>query len=419
MKRAALIMGLLMIVISIRAQSSLSIDECYTLARQNYPLIQQHELLLKSKAYSLATIAKGYLPQVSINGQATYQSDVTEVPIRLPGVDVPSISKDQYKLYGEVSKSLYDGGLLRNQKATVESNAQIEESKLEVELYKLKERINQLYFGILMIDEQLKQSEIVKKDIQLGLARINGSIEQGAALKSSADILKVELLKANQRSIELKSSREAFVSMLTLFINQPISEATEFVRPANPVITEEIKRPELLLFKSQLGLIDVQKQSIRSRSMPKIGLFVQGGYGRPALNMLRNEFDFYYIGGVRLTWSLSGLYTRNRENAILDINRNLIYVHQKTFLFNTNFSLKQQQSEVTKLQELVKTDDEIITLRMRIKSTALPQMENGVIGTSDYLREVNAEDQARQTHLLHEIQLLMAQYNQQSTSGNL
>lgn len=398
---------------------SLTIEACYTWAEENYPLVKQRDLILKSKEYSIDNAMKGYLPQLSINGQATYQSAVTQVPVALPGAEVPRLSKDQYKVYAEINQTIYDGGAIRQLKNTHEVNAKVEEQKLKVELYAIKERINQLYFGILTADEQLRQNELLQSDLQLGIRKTQAAIDNGTAFKSNADALKAELLKANQRTTELEATRLAYLDMLGLFINQSLNENTVLIRPQQLSISNEITRPELSLYDYQRKSIDVQYQQLQVKNNPKLSLFVQGGYGRPALNMLSNDFEAYYIGGVRLSWSLGGLYTLKKEKALLDNSRGTIGLQQETFLFNTNLTSRQQHADITRLQDLLASDGEIITLRESVKKASAAQLENGVITSNDYLREVNAEDQARQTKILHEIQWLLAQYNHQTTTGGL
>ncbi len=397
---------------------SLTIEECYTLAAQNYPLVKQRELITKSNEYSLQNLSKGYLPQLTVVGQATYQSKVTQVPIELPGMTVPTLSKDQYKFYGEVNQTLFDGGVIKQQKITQEANSAVEQQKLEVELYKIRERINQLFFGILLVDEQLKQTELLKTDIQLGLKKTAAAIENGTAMKSNADVLRAEMLNADQRTTELKAARMAYADMLSLFINKPLSVDAQLEKPKTPVVTDEVNRPELTLYNYQNKTVDAQYKMLTARNLPRLNLFVQGGYGRPALNMLSNEFESYYLGGVRLNWSLSGLYTMKKDKALLDLSRRNIEVQKETFLFNTNYTLKQQSAEVNKYNQLLTSDDQIVSLRASVKNTAVVQLENGMINTNDYLREVNAEDKARQSKIVHEIQLLMAKYAQQTTTGN-
>lgn len=415
--KTRLLLLLLLYSGAVSAQS-LTLEECYTLAAQNYPLVKQRELIAKSNEYTLQNLSKGYLPQLSIIGQATYQSEVTQVPIEVPGMSVPTLSKDQYKLYGEVNQTVFDGGVIKQQKRTQETNSVVEQQKLEVELYKIKEKVNQLFFGILLVDEQIKQTALLKADIQLGLKKTEAAIANGTAFKSSADVLKAEILNADQRTTELTAARTAYADMLSLFINRPLLADVKLEKPVALVVSAEINRPEITLYEYQNKTVDAQYKMLTARNLPKLNLFVQGGYGRPALNMLSNDFESYYIGGIRLNWSLSGLYTMKKDKALLDISRRNIAVQKETFLFNTNYTLKQQSAEVNKYSQLLASDDQIVALRTNVKNTASVQLENGVINTNDYLREVNAEDEARQNKIVHEIQLLMAQYAQQTTTGN-
>ncbi|HTJ49241.1 MAG TPA: TolC family protein [Cyclobacteriaceae bacterium] len=405
-------------LISKAQQTELTLEECYSQAEQNYPLVKQRELLTKSKEYSIDNISKGNLPQIIIAGQASYQSAVTQIPIKIPNQDVPQIPKDQYKLYGEISQPLTDLVTVNRQKEAQEINSMIQQQNLEVELYKLKDRINQLYFGALLIDEQYNQNELLKKDIQTGIDKTSASLANGNEFKSSVDKLKAELLRANQRSIELRASRKAYVDMLGLFINKVLDENIALHKPNTIVTQETINRPELKLYDYQKQSYDVQNKLISTRNMPKFSLFFQGGLGQPSpVNMLSNKLSTYYIGGLRLNWALTSFYTSNKERQIIAINQNIISTQRETFLFNTNITLKQQNSEINKLQQLIAADDEIIVLRESVKEASNAQLENGVITVNDFLREVNAEDQARQNKLLHETQLLMAQYNYQTTAG--
>jgi outer membrane protein TolC len=397
---------------------TLTIEDCYRLARKNYPLLKQKELISKSKEYSIENASRGYWPQLSINGQATYQSDVTEIPIKIPNTTIPPISKDQYKIYTEVDQTIFDGGIIKMQKQSIEANAVVEDQKLEVELYNLKERINQMFFGILLVNEEDTLTEILKKDIHNGITKTNAAIANGSALKSSSDVLQAELLKADQHGIELKATREAYLERLSQFISQSLDENTLLERPVQISISQNITRPELSLFDNQKQMIAVQDKLLRAKNQPKVGLFLQAGYGRPALNMLKNDFGGYYVGGIRINWSLSGFYTYKKNKALLENNRKSIDIQKETFLFNTVNTLQQQKEEIIKLQELIQSDHEIIVLRNRIKNTAMAQLEYGVINSGDYLREVNAEAEAKQNQLLHKIQLLMAEYDQQTTSGN-
>ncbi|NUO00355.1 MAG: TolC family protein [Saprospiraceae bacterium] len=411
---------LLLFAASLHAQNPkpLTLEDCYGLARQNYPLIKQRDLIAKSKDYAIDNLAKGRLPQISFSGQATYQSDVTQIPIQLPGLDFPTPGKDQYKLYAEVSQNLYDGGLIREQQQAQEARTAVEGQQLEVELYKLKERVNQLFFGILLLDAQLEQTTLLKKDIRLGLSKTEAAIKNGVALRSSLDLLKAESLKADQRVVELTATRQAYSGMLALLVAQNPDEPLALLPPPAVAVSEAINRPELKLFDAQNQSLVLQHNLLAARNRPKVSLFLQTGFGRPALNVLSNDFEPYFIGGLRVQYPLSFRYTLKNDKALIDLSRAQVNLQQETFLFNTRIALRQQNAEIAKLEALLRADEEIIALRSGIKNTTSVQLENGVVNANDYLREVNAEDYARQNKLLHEIQLLMAQYNHQTTSGN-
>jgi outer membrane protein TolC len=398
--------------------TSIRLEECYEQAKQNYPLIKQKDLLAKSLEFTIANAHSAYLPQVTINGQATYQSEVTRLPG--PAVLVEPLSKDQYKIYGELNQSIYDGGTTKSVTTVQSVNTQIEQQKIEVELYKIKDRINQLFFGILLMDAQLRQVVLLKNDLQSSLIKTEAAIRNGTAFKLNADILKAELLKSDQRIIEMKAARMGYLDMLGYFTNQQFDETVQLNEPVLPATqgTEEINRPELSLYTFQSQLLGAQHQANNTRNLPRVGFFLQGGYGRPGLNVLVNEFAGYYIGGFRLNWTLSGLYNSSRDKQLLDLSVQQVNSQKETFLFNTRLSMKQQSREVQKLIDLMEVDRQIIELRTSVSKTAMAQYENGVISTNDYLRELNAEDQAKQNRLLHQVQLMLAQYAYQNTIGN-
>src|SRR4030095_12442500 len=407
------------ILFEAKAQNTtLTLEQCYDLAISNYPLIQQKELLIKTKEYNIDNASKGNLPQISLNGQITYQSEVTKFPFVPPGQELFALSKDQYKGWAEIIQPLNDGYIVKQQKHVIEANTAVEEQKIEVELYKLKERVNQVFFSILLIHEQIKQVDLLKKDIQSGIEKTNVAIANGIALKSEADVLKAELLKSDQKTIELKANLEGYVQVLSLLIHQPVDENTKLVTPPVQVTEKTIHRPELILYDVQYQSLEAQRNILTGMNKPKIGLFLQGGYGRPALNFLDNRFDFYYIGGLKFNWLISNRYTYKNDNQIIALNQFQINAQRETFLFNTNVSLTQQESEISKLHELIVVDDQIIDLYENIKNSYEVQLQNGIITSTDYLTHVNAIDVARQNQVLHHVQLLMTQYNYKTTSGN-
>jgi outer membrane protein TolC len=395
----------------------ISLDEIQNAARANYPLLQQKDLIKETQQVAITNLNKGYLPQLSVNAQATYQSEVTKIDVPISGFNFTAPQKDQYKATADISQVLFDGGMIRQQKVVQKLNAETEDQKIEVELYKLKERVNILYLNILFLDQQQKQIELVKKDLQIGISKLKAQVENGVAFRSNLDILQAELLKTDQRNIELTASRQGFVNALKVISGQNIVEDVRLELPASPLITTTITRPELGLFDKQSSLINEQHKIIAAKLLPKASLFGQGGYGRPALNVLKNEFDWFYIGGARLSWNIGSLYTTKGENKLITLSKQQVENQKDAFILNTQVQLQQQSAEINKLEKLVATDVEIIALREKVKNAAKAQLENGVILASDYLREVNADDQARQSQITHQLQLLQAQINYQNISG--
>jgi outer membrane protein TolC len=399
--------------------SKLDLEQTYQLARANYPLIKQKDLIQKSAFLTIDNINTAYLPQLSVNGQASYQSDVTSIKIPIAGATIAPLSKDQYKFWGELNQLIYDGGMVKNQKQLQERNSLVDDQKLEVELYKLKDRINQLYLGVLLLDAQLKQAHLAKENIQIGLNTVNAQLANGTVFKSAVLVLEAQLLQTDQRIVELKSNKKSLLQVLSLFILQPISESVKLEQPvvAN-LIDTTIYRPELKLYAYQDSFWHVQNQMVSAKANPKLSLFAQGGYGRPGLNMLNNDFALFGIGGVRFNWSLSNLYTHKREHEIVTLNQKINEVQKDVFLFNTNTQLTQQIEEIKKLNELSKIDERIVEVRSNITAASKAQLQNGVINSNDYLREINSEDQTRNNYILHQIQLLQAKINYQTIKGN-
>jgi outer membrane protein TolC len=396
----------------------LTLEACYKLATQNYPLIKQRELIRQTREYSVENASRGYLPQLSFSGQATYQSQTIAFPFKIPGVSLPVYSKDQYKVLAEVDQTIYDGGAIRYGKDLTKAEEAIQMQNVEVDLYALKDRVNQLFFGILLIDEQLKQNALQTKDFKNEAEKTQASLTNGTSLRSNLDELNAEILVTDQSRTELLASRTGYLQMLSIFVNQPLDENTAFVKPPSIIVSAAIKRPELDLFLYQEKAIDIQELQLKSNYLPKVGAFVQGAYSRPTLNFISNDFGFWALGGIRFSWSLSALYTLKNDRRLLSVNRKTIDLQKQTFLFNTNLTLTQQNAEENKYTALLEKDQKIIGLRTSVKIAAAAQLENGVITSHDYITEVNAESQAKQGLILHEIQFLQSQYNSKNTSGN-
>ena len=413
-----LIVVALLLNFQLKAQETATLEEVQELAKNSYPLMKRNALLEKTRDYTLENVSKGWLPQISVVGQATYQNEVTQLPFSLPNSSVEPLSKDQYKVYADIQQTVYDGGIISNQKKLAKIQSETEIQKNEVELDKLEERINQIYFGILQSQEQLQQTEITKNDIENGLKKASAQLEYGTIFRSQVDVLKAQLIGLEQRQIEIQSLRKNLIETLSLFTKKDFSENTVFETPEKLLLTGENNRAELKLFTLQQQMLETQKSLVESKNLPKLGAFFQSGYGKPGFNMLRNEFDVFNISGLRLQIPISGYYTKKNDLALLNTQQQDLEIQKENFLFNQNFSTIRNSEELEKLQKLIQKDEELIVLRQSIKKASLAQLENGVINTSDYLREVNAEEQARIQKTTHEIQFLFTQYNQKAQLNN-
>ncbi|HVA98856.1 MAG TPA: TolC family protein, partial [Bacteroidia bacterium] len=339
MKKIFLIGILAIIFSSVHAQTSLNLDSCYAQAKAYYPLIKEEGLIEKTKDYTISNAAKGYLPQVNFSGQATYQSAVTTIPIdfHIPGVNfsIPTVSQSQFNLHGEVDQTIYDGGMIKQQKSAQTANANVQEQNIEVQLYQLKNRINQLFFGTLLIDAQIKQNDLTQKDLQNSINKVQAGVTAGSVLASSLDELQAELYQLQQNEIGLKTSRKAYMDMLSLFINRPLDENTSLQTPINTTVSDSIHRPELSFYDFQKKSDDVQEKILNASNRPKFLFFFQGGYALPGLNGFDINPALYYVTGVRLSWNLGGLYTLKNQRQLLAIDRQSIDVQKENFLFNT------------------------------------------------------------------------------------
>jgi len=394
-------------------------------ARKNYPLIKQYDLIEQSKGYNLATAAKGYFPQISLNARASWQSDVTEFPdafmvimnqMGIDGISFPD--KDQYRIVFELYQTIWDGGMISAVQKQVKAQSEIDKQRIEVDLYTVNNQINQLYFGILLLDEQLIQNDLFQKELQRNYDRISSYADNGLANQSDLNKIKVEILSRRQAATEMKNSRDAFLMMLSLFIGEKLGENAVLEKPTDSLsISEEIDRPELKLFDAQLQQFDSRKSGILAKGMPNIGLFAQGAYADPGLNMFNSGFQPYFIGGISLSWNFGRLYSYRDECDNVEVGKKSIEVQREAFLFNLNQKIVKSNSDIEKIRELIKNDDEIILLREQIKAVSEAKVENGTMSINDFLQDIVLADLAKQNKSLHEMQLLLTLYQLKVEKG--
>lgn len=417
-KNAGLLFISLFICQSLFCQE-ITLQECYQLGKKNYPLVKKQELIKLNSKYLLVNANRAYFPQFNVNGQATYQSEVTQFPQIAPNITLPTLNKDQYRLQAELVQTIFDGGFRTSQINMIKSAEQIQAQQVEVSMQGVQQQITDLYFAILMFDAQLKQQQILKSNLTNTLEKTKAALANGTTFKSSVDELKAEIINAEMIETDIQNNRRAMIEALALLIGKPLPNTTVFIQPQTPVsLSQEIKRPELKLLDLQKENLIIQKKQAKSDLLPTISAFGTGGYGRPTLNILNNNFGTYWMAGLRLKWSLNTLISLPYTIKSLQMNDKMLDVDKETFSLNTKIAMDKEQSEINKYQMLIRQDNEVIALRESVMESAKAQLENGVITTTDYITKLNAENLARQTKQVHELQLLKAKYNYLTISGH-
>jgi outer membrane protein TolC len=400
---------------------TLTLISCQQQAIENYPIIKQKDLLATSADLRIKNLNTSYFPQLNLNGQATYQSAVTQIPQINPLIQFPSMSKDQYKLTLDLNQVIWDGGLTSSQKQLETSGLQADKMNVDVQLAQIKDRIDLIFFNILLAQENEIIIHSVQDDLNSRLKKIEVQIKDEIQLQSTADVLKAEYIKTEQQLIELAFAKETAVKMLAEYLNKPIAQNTVFIIPETEktAITYDNKRLEMQLFDYQVNKLDVSKKLSTARIMPRFYAFGQGGYGRPGFNMLSNDFDWFYIFGAKLSWNISGFYQTGREKKIIDLQKNLIETQKETFDKNLKISSQKDLSDITKYQQLIEKDGDIVKLRENITHSSSTQLDNGVITATEYITDLDAEIQAKLNIELHKIQLQMAKLNYLNSMGKL
>lgn len=394
-----------------------TLDECQRLARENYPLVRQLELIENSRELNLSNAARSWLPQFSITGMAAITEGIPD--ITLPAAATGN-GNHQFAGIAGLSQTIWDGGNSKAQRKIASAAADTEKEAVEVELYQLRERVNQLYFGILLIDEQIRQTDILMETLRSGFRQAEASVGSGIAYPSDMDKIAVEILNTEQTLINLQACRRAYGRMLGLMTGQDITSQTTFGKPATVQHTAAmpVDRPELRLFESRRQLNDARNLAVTASYMPKIGLRAYAAGMTPGIHIGGNKLDHLLVAGISLSWSTNGLYTKNNERNKIKISNRMIDALQQTFLMNTRLELSRQDGEIERCRQLIRKDDEIVRLRERIKKASETRYGNEACTMTDLLNDINAEHLARQTKVHHETEFLMYLYQQQTTSGN-
>ena len=416
------ILGLMMLPTMAQAQS---LEECQQAADRNYPLIQQYGLIEKTTELTVANIQKGWLPQVSASAQATYQSDVMAWPDEMKGMlgqmglNFEGLKKDQYRVGIDVQQTVFDGGAIRSQKEIARLQGNVQTAQNEVNLYNVRKRVNEMYFGLLLINEQMKLNGDLQELLAANEKKLVSMLKGGTAAESDYQNVKAERLKVVQQATGLEAQRSALQRMLSAFCG---IEVKQIVRPPlTPPVGGGNARPELRAIDAQLRLADAQEKALDAALMPKLGVFAQGYYGYPGYNMfedmLSHKFSWNGMIGARLTWNIGALYTRKNDKAKIQLQRDMAETNRDVFLFNNNLEQIQQNENIQRYKKLMADDEEIISLRSSIRKAAESKLSHGIIDVNDLVKEINNENAAKVQQTVHEIEMLKEIYDLKYTTN--
>lgn len=422
MKKIMISLALIMLSSGSWAQT---LEECQQAAEKNYPLIKQYGLIAKTTQLTVKNIQKGWLPQVTASAQATYQSAVTAWPESMQsiyqqmGLNMKGLRKDQYKIGVDLQQTIYDGGAISSQHNIAQQEGKVQEAQTETNLYQVRRRVNEMYFSLLLLNEQIQLNEDVKALLQSSEKKLSAMVKGGTAATSDLDNVRAERLSVEQQNENLKQQKQMLQRMLSVFCGLEVNNTQ---KPAPVQIASSVNhRPEMHLYNSQLELTEAKEKALDTQLRPKLGLFAQGFYGYPGLNMfedmMNRKWSLNGIVGIKLSWNVSALYTHKNDKARLSAQREMIENAREVFLFNNKLEEIQQNENINRYQTMMKSDDEIIVLRTNVRKAAESKLTHGIIDVISLLREINNENAAKTQQSIHEIDMLKEMYNLKYTNN--
>ena len=422
MNRIIIIMAIALTALTSWAQT---LDECQQAAERNYPLIAQHDLIARTTDLTVANIMKGWLPQVTATAQATLQSAVTAWPDEMKGlmqqmgVDMKGLSKDQYRVGLDVQQTVFDGGAISAQRQVAREQGAVQQAQLDVNLYQVRQRVNEMYFALLLLDDQIRLNSDLQQQLAASEKKLTSMVKHGTAAECDLNNVTAERLNVVQQMTTLESQRRVLMEMLGAFCG---IEVTGVTKPAAVDATSGNNRPELRLIDSQLRLADAQDRALKAALLPRLGVFAQGFYGYPGYNMFKDMMhrDWSWNGmvGARLTWNIGALYTHRNDKAKVQLQRETAENQRETFLFNNRLEQMQQAEAIDRYRRLMAQDEEIIALRQQVRKAAESKLSHGIIDVNDLVRDINSENAARLQQSIHEIEMLKQMYDLKYTTNN-
>ncbi|MBF1432746.1 MAG: TolC family protein [Prevotella nanceiensis] len=411
-----------MMATAIQAQT---LEECQLAAEKNYPMIKQYDLISQTTQLTVKNIQKGWLPQIAIAAQATYQSDVTSWPESMKGtfqqlgINMKGLSKDQYKVGIDLQQTIYDGGTISSLRSIARQEEKVQKAQVETNLYQVRKRVNEIYFSLLLLNEQIKLNDDVKALLLSSEKKLASMLKGGTIATSDFENIKAERLSVEQQNESLKSQQQMLQHLLSTFCGIKVSNVQK-PAPFETTISTN-KRPEILLFDNQLQLSSVKEKALNSQVRPKLGIFAQGFYGYPGLNMfedmMNRKWSLNGMVGVKLSWNVGALYSLKNDKAKLRLQREMTENAREIFLFNNQLEEIQQNENIKRYHTMKQADDEIIMLRTNIRKAAESKLSHGIIDINNLLREINNENAAKIQQTIHDIEMLKEMYNLKYTNN--
>lgn len=422
MKKEIISFALIMMATAIQAQT---LEECQLAAEKNYPMIKQYDLISQTTQLTVKNIMKGWLPQIAIAAQATYQSDVTSWPESMKGtfqqlgINMKGLSKDQYKIGIDLQQTIYDGGTISRMRSIARQEEKVQKAQVETNLYQVRKRVNEMYFSLLLLNEQIKLNDDVKALLLSSEKKLASMLKGGTIATSDFENIRAERLSVEQQNESLKSQQQMLQHLLSTFCGIKVSNVQK-PAPFETTISMN-KRPEMLLFDNQLQLSSIKEKALNSQVRPKLGIFAQGFYGYPGLNMfedmMNRKWSLNGMVGVKLSWNVGALYSLKNDKAKLRLQREMTENAREIFLFNNQLEEIQQNENIKRYYTMKQTDDEIIMLRTNIRKAAESKLSHGIIDINNLLQEINNENAAKIQQTIHDIEMLKEMYNLKYTNN--
>lgn len=403
-----------------------TLDSCYVYARDNYPMIRQYDIIQKLGELSARDALSVYVPQITLGGEAAYYSDVVAFPDKIEelfsqfaGMDFEGLKNDQYKVLLDVNQNIWDGGYSGAKKQAAIAEAQVSAMETATELYKLKSKVTEVYFGILTTDAMIEQNDIAAGILKDNEKILEACLENGVAMESDLNTIRAEILSNEQNRIRLVGARDTYIRLLSLITGRPMDSRTEFLIPEATVYRQEygeneVKRYELALFDAREAALDARRKMIDAAVIPSFSLFAQGYYGYPGMNMFDDMLDYKWgfngVVGIRFRWNVSGLFTRKNRLGQLEQSRRSIELQRETFLFNNRLEQTGKIAEIEQMLAIMEQDERIIVLRSSVREASEAKLANGTITANDLVRDIAAESRARLDKSLHELEYLQKIY---------